>query len=226
MQLVSRYFPNVVKYWDTFQEAIVETLIIVGVSVLLVISIGLLLGILLVIIDDGGICENKVLNKIVPKIINLIRAVPFVILLTMLMPFTRAIVGTAIGVKGAIVPLVVCLSPFVARQMEIAIHDVDPGVIEMAKAFGYSKPYIIFRIMLKETREGIIRVIITSTISVVNTSTMAGVIGGGGIGDFAIRYGYQRLMEDITWVSVIALLILIFAIQGAGNLVLKRLSTS
>ena len=226
MQFIHNTFPNVVKYWKYFVEAIGETLVIVGISIVLIIAIGLLLGILLVIIDDGGICENKILNAIVPKIINIIRAVPFVILLTLLMPVTRAIVGTAIGIKGAIVPLVVCLSPFVARQMEVTLHDVDPGVIEMARAFGYSKPYIIFRILLKEAREGIIRVTITSAISLVNTSTMAGVIGGGGIGDFAIRYGYTRMMTDITWVSVIVLLVLIFAIQGVGNLVLKKLSTN
>lgn len=224
MEFIKSFLPNVVNYWDYFLEAIVETLIIVGISIVLIISIGLLLGILLVIIDDGGICENKALNLIVPKIINVIRAVPFVILLTLLMPFTRAIVGTAIGIKGAIVPLVVCLSPFVARQMEVAIHDVDPGVIEMARACGYSKPYIIFHIILKEAREGIIRVTITSAISLVNTSTMAGVIGGGGIGDFAIRYGYTRMMTDITWVSVIVLLIFIFAIQGIGNMILKKVS--
>ena len=226
MKSVLDLFPNVVKYWKYFLEAIGETLIIVSISIVLVILIGLFLGILLVIIDDGGICENKALNRIVPKVINVIRAVPFVILLTLLMPVTRAIVGTAIGIKGAIVPLVVCLAPFVARQMEVAIRDIDPGVIEMAKALGYSKPYIIFRIMLKEAREGIIRVTVTSAISLVNTSTMAGVIGGGGIGDFAIRYGYTRMMTDIAWVSVIVLLIIIFLIQGSGNLVLKKLSTN
>lgn len=221
MTFIERIMPNVVNYWSNFEEAIVETLEMVSISMILIIIFGTLLGIVLVVISEGQLYENRILNQIIPKIVNVLRAIPFVILLALIMPITRFIVGTAIGVRGAIVPLVVALVPFVSRQVELALLETDKGVIEMARSMGYSRPYIIFRIMLKESRAGILRSIVTSTISLVGFSTMAGVVGGGGIGDFAIKYGYGRMMSDITFVSVVAMLLLVFVIQGIGNLIIK-----
>ncbi len=221
MTFIEKIMPNVVNYWSNFEGAIVETLEMVSISMILIIIFGTLLGIVLVVISEGQLYENRILNQIIPKIVNVLRAIPFVILLALIMPITRFIVGTAIGVRGAIVPLVVALVPFVSRQVELALLETDKGVIEMARSMGYSRPYIIFRIMLKESRAGILRSIVTSTISLVGFSTMAGVVGGGGIGDFAIKYGYGRMMSDITFVSVVAMLLLVFVIQGIGNLIIK-----
>jgi D-methionine transport system permease protein len=118
--------------------------------------------------------------------------------------------------------MVIAMIPFVSRQVELALQEVDKGVIEMARSMGFSKPYIIFRIILSEGRAGIVRSFVISAISLINLAAMAGVVGGGGIGDFAIRYGYGRMMGDVTIISVIILVALVFAIQGVGNLILKK----
>lgn len=224
MEFLEKIIPNLIHYREQFLKALGETLQMVSVSLIFTVVLGTLLGVVLVVITEGHLYENIVLNQIIPKIVNVLRAIPFVILLALIMPFTRLLVGTAIGVPGAIVPLIVGMFPFVSRQVELAIWEIDPGVIEMARSMGYSRPYIIFRIMLKEGRAGIIRGIITSAITLVNFSTMAGVVGGGGIGDFAIKYGYGRVMTDITVVSVVALLVLVFLIQGVGNRIIRYTS--
>jgi D-methionine transport system permease protein len=216
--------PNVVKYWDKFEAATVETLQMVFISLLFIVVLGIALGLVLVVITPGHLYGNRALNAVVPRLVNLLRSIPFVLLIALILPFTRLLVGTAIGVKGAIVPIVIAMIPFVARQVEQAVFELDKGVIEMALSLGLSRIYILFRIILKEARTGITRIIILSSISVVGYSTMAGVVGGGGIGDLAIRYGYARFMGDITIASVILLLILVFSLQGIGNIVLKRLS--
>jgi D-methionine transport system permease protein len=223
-ELVQELFPNVVKYWAKMVKAIIETLEMVGISLGFIVVLGVALGLLLVVISPGHLYDNRGLNAIIPKLVNLVRSIPFVILIALILPFTRFVVGTAVGVPGACVPLVVAMIPFVARQVELAVLELDRGVIEMALSLGFSKLYIIFRILLKESRAGIIRVIILSSISLVGYSAMAGVVGGGGIGDLAIRYGYARFMGDITIFSVILLLALVFALQGIGNLILKRLT--
>ncbi|MDR0500886.1 MAG: ABC transporter permease [Coriobacteriales bacterium] len=222
MQTIETLLPNVVKYWDVFLQAIIDTLIMVSVTLALVIIFGTLIGIILAVISKGHLYQNAILNAIIPKIVNLFRAIPFVILLALLLPFTRLIVGTAIGVPGAIVPMVIAMTPFVSRQIELTLLEVDMGVIQMARSMGFSKPYIVLRIMLSEARAGIIRSFVISSISIVSFATMAGVIGGGGIGDFAIRYGYGRMMTDITFVSVIVLLVLVFSMQGIGNFILRK----
>jgi D-methionine transport system permease protein len=216
--------PNVIQYQDKLAVATVETLQMVFISLVFIVVFGIALGMLLVVITPGHLYGNQALNAIVPRLVNLLRSIPFVLLIALILPFTRLLVGTAIGVKGAIVPIVIAMIPFVARQVEQAVFELDKGVIEMARSLGLSRAYILFRILLKETRTGITRIIILSSISLVGYSTMAGVVGGGGIGDLAIRYGYARFMGDITIVSVILLLILVFSLQGVGNLILKRLS--
>ena len=224
MAFLYALMPNVITYREKFFESILETLQMVSISFVFVVLFGLLLGVLLAVVSKGHLYENRFLDAVIPKIVNVVRAIPFVILLTLLIPFTRALVGTAIGVRGALVPLVVSMVPFVSRQVELSVLEVDYSVIEMGLSMGYSRPYIIVNILLREARGGIIRSIITSSISLVNVTTMAGVVGGGGIGDFAIRYGYTRFMTDITVTSVIVLLIIVFGIQGIGNLILKKIS--
>jgi D-methionine transport system permease protein len=224
MEALSRFIPNVLNYRERILGAIAETLQMVGGSLALVIVFGVTLGILLVVISDGHLYENRALHYVLPKLVNLMRSIPFVILIAVMLPVTRIIAGTAIGVRGAMVPIVAAMTPFVARQIELAALEVNPGVIEMALSLGFSKPYIILRILLKESRSGIIRALILSSISLVSFSAMAGVVGGGGIGDLAIRYGYARYMFDITILAVVLLLVLVFSLQGIGNIILKRIT--
>jgi D-methionine transport system permease protein len=224
MDFITELLPNVVQLWPKFSLGIVETLEMVGFSLVFIIFFGILLGFFLVVISPGQLYENRVLNNIVPRLVNLLRSVPFVLLIVFLVPFTRLIMGTAIGVKGAIVPIVIALIPFIARQVEQAVFEIDKGVVEMGLSLGLSKPYIILHILLKEARSGIIRILVLSSISLVGYSTMAGVVGGGGIGDLALRYGYARYMGDVTFVSIVFLVALVYAIQGVGNLLLKRLA--
>ncbi|MDR2176067.1 MAG: ABC transporter permease [Synergistaceae bacterium] len=225
LDFVKPFFPNVAQYWARVVKAIVETLEMVSVSFGFVAVLGVALGIVLVVISEGHLYENKILNTVVPRLVNLFRSIPFVILVAFILPFTRFMVGTAVGVPGAIVPIVVAMVPFVARQVELALLEVNRGVIDMALSLGFSKPYIVFRILLKEARSGIVRALTLSSISLVGYSAMAGVVGGGGIGDLAIRYGYARFMSDITLLSLLLLLGIVFFLQGIGNFVLERLGT-
>ena len=172
----------------------------------------------------GNILENVSINNIFDKAINVFRSIPFIILLAALIPLTRMLVGTGIGTKGAIVPLVFGTVPFFARQIETALLDIDKGIIEAAQAMGSGPWEIIFRVYLKESLPGIIRGINITFVSLIGLSAMAGSIGGGGLGDFAIRYGYQRFQLDITYVTIIILLIMVSIIQGVGNLIIKKIS--
>ncbi len=217
-------FPNVIKYSDKLIDSIIDTLIMVAVSAAIAIIIGTIFGIILVVTSKGKICENLKVNSIFGKLINAFRSIPFVLIITLIMPFTKFIVGTSIGVKGAIVPMTIGIIPFIARQIEQALFEVDDGVIEAARAMGMSKKYIIYRVLLREGKPGIVRALVISIISLINLSAMAGTVGGGGLGDFAIRYGYAQYMKDITFVTVFILLILVALVQGIGNLVLKNIA--
>jgi D-methionine transport system permease protein len=221
---LEKLLPHVFQYWGKIVKAIIETLEMVGIALPIITVAGILLGVWLVVVSDGHLYESRVVNNILPRLVNILRSIPFVILIAVILPFTRFVAGTAVGVPGAVVPMIVALIPFIARQVELALFEVDKGVIEMALSLGISKPYLIFHILLKEGRAGIIRAITLSSISLVGYSAMAGVVGGGGIGDLAIRYGYARFMTDITWFSVVFLLLLVFALQGVGNGLLKKLS--
>ena len=184
--------------------------------------IGGLLGILLVVAKKDGILENKLIYNILSNIINFFRAIPFIILLAMLVPLTRLIMGTAIGVKGAIVPLIFGTVPFFARQMESALSEVDSGLIEAAQSMGSSPIAIIFRVYLKESIAPIARAITITAISLIGLTAMAGAIGAGGLGDYAITAGYYRNKLDIIYVSVILLVILVGIIQAIGNFIVKK----
>lgn len=222
--MLERYIPNVLQFKDRLLVSTRDTLIMVLVSAVIAIFLGTVLGVLLVVTSEGKLYENKRINDVFGKLINIFRSIPFVILITLFLPFTRLIVGTSIGVKGAIVPMILANIPFMARQVEQALAEVDNGVIEAARAMGMSKIYIIRRVLLKEGIGGITRAIIISIISLINLSAMAGTVGGGGLGDFAIRYGYGQYMTDITIVTVIILLLMVSVVQGIGNLTVKRLT--
>lgn len=223
LDILLKYIPNVLNNKAELIECIYETLIMISISGIISLFLGIILGVFLVVTKKGNILENMVLNNILDKSINVFRSIPFIILLAALIPLTRAIVGTAIGTKGAIVPLVFGTVPFFARQIETALLEVDKGVIEAALAMGSGPVDIIFRVYLREGLPGIIRGITITFVNLIGLSAMAGSVGGGGLGDFAIRYGYQRFQIDITYVTIIILLIFVSIIQGLGNLVIKKI---
>ena len=223
-QLLNQICPNVVEYFPELLQALTDTLWMVGISGFFAIIIGLPIGVLLVVTREGHLLQNKALNLVLGKVINVFRSIPFIILLAFIMPLTRAIVGTTIGLKGAIVPLVIGTAPFVARQVESALLGVDPGVIEAAKAMGSSPFEIIYRVLLREGLGGIIYGLTIKTVSLIGFSAIAGNVGGGGLGDFAIRYGYQYYKGDIMVVTVIIIIILVSIVQSIGEALQRKVS--
>nr|WP_307775494.1 methionine ABC transporter permease [uncultured Cetobacterium sp.] len=217
------YFENVIKYQDEMIRAMGETIIMVFVAGSISTLIGIVMGIILATTKEGGILENIFINNILGKVINIFRSIPFVILLAALIPVTRFFMGTTIGLKGAIVPLVFGSAPFVARQIESALLSVDSGVIEAAHAMGSTPLEIIYRVLLREALPEIVYALIITTVSLIGFSAVAGTVGGGGLGDFAIRYGYQHFKTDIMIVTIIILITLITFIQWSGEKILKRI---
>lgn len=213
---------NVIKYRSDLIVALCDTLIMVSVSGIIAVIIGLPIGVALVVTKKDGLMENRYVYEIISKIINILRSIPFVILLAALIPVTRFFAGTTIGLKGAIVPLVFGTAPFVARQIETALLTVNPGVIEAAHSMGSSPFEIIYRVLLRESLPGIIHALVITTVSLIGFSAVAGTVGGGGLGDFAIRYGYQYFKTDIMVVTVIILLVIITIIQWIGDFFLKK----
>lgn len=221
-EILNRYLPNVVERLPAFGKAIGDTLIMVAWSGSIAFVLGLVLGVVLIVTRPGGILENKVLYQVLDKVINFFRSIPFIILLTWVIPLSRAIMGTAIDVPGAIVPLVLGTVPFFSRQVESALAETDKGLVEAALSMGSSPMEIIFRVYLREGVAVIARATTITAISLVGLTAMAGAVGSGGLGDFAIRYGHDRGMTDVTWVTVIVVFILVSILQLFGNLVIKK----
>ena len=221
-EILNRYLPNVMERLPAFGKAIGDTLIMVAWSGSIAFVLGLVLGVVLIVTRPGGILENKVLYQALDKVINFFRSIPFIILLTWVIPLSRAIMGTAIDVPGAIVPLVLGTVPFFSRQVESALAETDKGLVEAALSMGSSPMEIIFRVYLREGVAAIARATTITAISLVGLTAMAGAVGSGGLGDFAIRYGHDRGMTDVTWVTVIVVFILVSILQLLGNLVIKK----
>ncbi|MFL0269871.1 methionine ABC transporter permease [Candidatus Clostridium radicumherbarum] len=201
-----------------------DTLYMVILSTVFAVIIGFFPAIIIVITDEKGLRPNTIINKVLDFIINLLRSFPFIILMIAIFPFTKFVVGTTIGKNAAIVPLTVGAAPFAARVIESAFKEVDSGIIEAAKAFGASTSQIIFKVMLKEALPSIVLGITLTVISVIGYSAMAGTIGAGGLGDIAVRYGYQRFKTDIMIYTVIILMIIVQLLQSLGNYAYKKLS--
>ena len=221
-QLMEQYTPNLFYYLDEFVVSINETLIMLFASGILSFIFGIILGTILVVTREGNILENKFINNILATIVNVFRSIPFVILITLLIPLTRIIMGTFIGVKGAIFPLVMGCVPFFTRQVDLALSSVDKGVVEAAQSMGLSPLEIIFRVYLRESIPDIARATTITAISLLGLTAMGGAVGGGGLGAFVIRYGHNRHFTDITYVSVILILIFVTIIQFTGNRVIKK----
>ena len=214
--------PNISAKPNELVEATLQTLNMMVLSGAISLFCGLIFGVMIVVTAPKGILKNAFIYNILDKLINVFRSIPFVILLAALIPFTRMVVGTAIGTKGAILPLVFGTVPFFTRQIESALHEVDNGLIEAAQSMGSSPIEIIFRVYLRESMTGIIRGVQITFISLLGLTAMAGAIGGGGLGDFAIRYGHQRNQTDVTYVTVIIILVMVSLIQGVGNRAIKK----
>ena len=224
VEFFNQICPNVVEYFPDLLKALNETLLMVSISGIFATMIGLPIGVVLVVTRQNHLVENKWVYYIIGKLMNVLRSIPFIILLAFIMPFTKWIVGTTIGLKGALVPLIVGTTPFVARQVESALLNVDDGVIEAAKAMGSSPFEIIYRVLLKEGLPNIIYVLTITIVSLIGFSAIAGSVGGGGLGDFAIRYCYQYFKGDIMFVTVVVLLVLVSLVQSAGEWLQRKLS--
>ena len=208
--------------WDssTVQMIVVglgQTTYMTLLSTLFAYVLGLPLGVLLVVTAKDGIRPNPLLNKVLDVIVNLLRSVPFLILMIAIIPFTRLITGTSIGTSATVVPLVVASFPFVGRLVESSINEVDPGVIEAAQSMGATTWQIIFKVMIPESVPSLVLGCAIATTTILSYSAMSGVIGGGGLGDIAIRYGYYRYQNGIMFVTVILLVIVVQIFQAIGN---------
>ena len=221
-ELIVNIAPNLASKLPDFYKALGDTMLMVLWSGLISFVFGLLLGVVLTVTKPNGILENKVVYQILDKLVSLFRSIPFIILLTWVMPITRALVGTVLYVRGAIVPLVFGSVPFFTRQVESALAELDGGLIEAALSMGSSSLEIIFRVYLKESIAAIARGTTITIVSLLNLTAMAGVAGAGGLGDFAIRYGHDRNMADITNVTVLVLVLIVCVIEFVGGRIVKR----
>jgi D-methionine transport system permease protein len=221
-ELLYKLIPNVVDKPEVYVRSIMETLQMLWWSGVISFMLGLVLGVIITVTKKGGIMENAPVYQILDKVVNFFRSIPFIILLAGLIPLTRYLMGTAIGVKGAIIPLVFGTVPFFARQIESALAELDGGIIEAARSMGSSPLEIIFRVYLKESVAPIARATTITAISLIGLTAMAGAVGAGGLGDFAIRYGHQRNQIDVTYVTVLTLVLLVSVIQIIGNLIARK----
>ena len=214
--------PNLETLGGELVKCIGQTMQMIIISGIISFILGLIFGVLLVVTKRGGIMQNTVIYNIFDKIIDIIRSIPFIILMVLLIPVSRAILGTASGVTGSYIALIFGTVPFFARQIESVLSDVDYGLVEATESMGFSPLEIIFSVYLKESIPGITRVTMITFVSLIGVTAMAGTIGAGGLGDFAIRYGYQMGYRDMIWITVIIILIIISIIQGVGNLIIKK----
>lgn len=211
-------------YGNLLIEGVQDTLVMTSVATLFAYLIGLPVGVLLITSNKKGICPNAPINAVLGWIVNIVRSVPFIILLVAIIPFTRLIVGTSLGVPGAIVPLVITAAPFVARVVEQSLAEVDGSLIEAAQSFGASKLQIVCKVLLWEALPSLIRGAVLTFITLFGFSAMAGTVGAGGLGDIAIRYGYQRYQYDVMTVAVILCIILVQIVQSLGDFISRAIN--
>ena len=218
--------PELAKYLSVIGTATWQTLVMVLFSTIFSMIIGIPLGILLCTSDPAsGLRPHRILNQVLSVIINILRAIPFVILVILLFPFTRVIVHTAIGTKASIVPLTIAAAPFVARVIESSLKEVDPGVIAAGRSMGSTVRQLIFKILLPEALPSIVNGVTLTIINLIGYSAMAGTVGGGGLGDVAIRYGYQRYRVEYMVGSVVIILLMVEIIQVIGTRISNKMQS-
>ena len=209
------------QYGALFAQGTVDTLVMTLASTLFAYIIGVPLGVLLVITAKDGLKPQRALNTVLGWVVNVGRSIPFIILLVAIIPFTRVVVGTSLGVPGAIVPLTVAAIPFVGRMVEQSLAEVDGGLVEAAQSFGANTWQIVCKVMLRESLPSLVRGASITVITLFGYTAMAGAVGAGGIGDIAIRYGYQRYLGDVMIVSIVLCIVLVQVFQSIGDLVAR-----
>ncbi|CAM4206688.1 methionine ABC transporter permease [Bordetella tumbae] len=212
------------QLFDLLVTSLLETLLLVGVPSLIAVIIGIPLGVILVVTARGAMLQNLTVNRVLGAVVNITRSVPFIILMVAIIPFTRFIAQTSIGTTAAIVPLSVAAIPFMARIAENAMREVDSGLLTAARAMGASPLQIIVKVLLPESLPGLVAATIVTIISLIGYSAMAGAIGGGGLGDVGIRYGYQRFQPEVMLAVVVVLVVLVQFVQGLGDWLVRRMS--
>lgn len=208
---------------EILTQATVETLYMVFFGAAFAFILGTPIGILLYLTQKGGLSEKPALYRVVDAMVNIARSIPYVILMILLIPVTRRIIGTAIGSTATIFSLAASAAPFFARLVETALNEVDGGILEAAKAMGSTNRQIIFQVLLPEAMPGFIQAMTTTIINLIGYTAMAGALGGGGLGAVAQRYGYYRRQEDLLWASVIVIVVVVQLIQFAGNTIARSI---
>ncbi|WP_203363028.1 methionine ABC transporter permease [Bacillus sp. REN10] len=219
--MLEQWLPNV--EWEKMWEATGETLYMTGISVVATFILGISLGLLLFLTSKDQILENKAVNVIVAAYVNVFRSIPFIILIILLIPFTKAIVGSMIGENAALPALIIGASPFYARIVEIGLREIDKGVIEAARSMGAKTSTIVLKVLLPESMPALISGITVTAIVLVGYTAMAGAIGAGGLGNLAFLDGFQRSQNDVTFVATLIILLIVFAIQFTGDWFTKKL---
>lgn len=223
MQWLQSLFPNVVANQTQFVNSIWQTIYMVVFSGILVGVFGLILGVALVVTEPGQVFANRGVYQVLDKIVNIFRSIPFIILLALVTPLTKLLIGTSIGTKAALVPLIIGCTPFYARQVQGALSTVDQGLVEAGLSMGLSPLDIVFKVYLKEGAAEIVRTSIVTIISLIALTAMAGAVGAGGLGDIAITLGYNQFENDVTIAATLIILLMVLIIQFFGDLVVKRL---
>ncbi|WP_080844207.1 methionine ABC transporter permease [Cytobacillus gottheilii] len=219
--MLSSLIPNV--QWDKMWEATLETLYMTAISVFATFILGTILGLLLFLTAKGNIWANAPVNKVISAFVNIFRSIPFIILIVLLVPFTKLILGTMIGQNAALPALIIGAAPFYARMVEIGLREIDKGVIEAAKSMGAKTSTIIWKVLLPESMPALVSGITVTAIALVGYTAMAGVIGAGGLGNLAYLEGFQRTRADVTLVATIIILIIVFIIQFIGDFITSKL---
>ncbi|WP_338471909.1 methionine ABC transporter permease [Niallia sp. XMNu-256] len=219
--MLNGLFPNV--NLDKAIDKTIETLYMTGYSLVFIIIIGIALGLLLFLTSDGNLWQNKFINSIVAAIVNIFRSIPFVILIVLLIPFTKVIVGSMIGKEAALPALIIGSAPFYARMVEIGLREIDKGVIEAARSMGAKTSTIIFKVLLPESMPAIVSGITVTTIALIGYTAIAGVIGAGGLGDYAYLDGFSRGQSDVTLFATIIILIIVFIVQYLGDTLTRKI---
>lgn len=209
---------------ELFASSLWETVLMVGIAGVAGAAIGIPLGVLLRLTDQGGVLQNPGVNRSVGAVVNAVRSTPFIILLVAIIPFTRLVTGSSIGTAAAVVPLTLAAAPFIARLVETSLREVDHGLVEAAQAMGATNWQIVTKVLLPEALPGIVAGFTITLVSLTGYSAMAGAIGGGGLGDLGIRYGYQRFLPEVMLAVVVVLIAFVQAVQSLGDWAVRRLS--
>jgi len=219
--MIETYFPNVV--WERISEATQETIYMTVIALVATFFLGIILGLLLFLTSKGNLWENKLIYGVVAAFVNIFRSIPFIILIVLLIPFTKALVGSIIGANAALPALIIGAAPFYARMVEIGLREIDKGVIEAAKSMGATSFTIIWKVLLPESLPALVSGITVTAIALVGYTAMAGMIGAGGLGNLAYLEGFSRGQTDVTLVATILVLIIVFVLQFIGDIITRKL---